>query len=487
MSLPDEQDDLQVTENLHRALVYAGLAYLVFVIYGSLVPLDFHARSWDDAWQAFMLTPYLDLGISSRADWVANILLFIPLAFIWLGILWHRDNMGMRLLASVVILILAVILDVGIEFTQLFFPPRTVSLNDILAESMGAGAGVILWWVYGEKLMRWLARWMSSRDHAGLPERLLYLYLFGLFAYNLLPLDLTISPVELYHKWNEGRVILIPFSFIFDNPQQELYGLLSDVATWMPVALLWRLSGKRSASFIFFSVIGVSALLEFLQLFVYTRVTNVTQIFTAGLGAVLGLLLVKLLNNEKPAISVTAPGTGMFGMVAWLSATIFWMAVIGTVFWYPFDFHFSRELAVQHLPDMMKVPFVTYYYGTEYRAATEVLHKMGFFLPLGALFGFGVSRIRDYFWRPIAGGFAVFTMAVSALTIELGQLFLPGKSADITDFALELLGGLVGYFGTSILRARIDGAHLKDAGKARDRRRRNSQGAAAVTRGDRHA
>jgi len=247
-------DKQYVTEGgttLHNALVYVGLAYLVFVIYGSLVPLEFHARSWDSAWQAFMAIPYLDLGIGSRADWVANILLFIPLAFIWLGILWHPSSMVMRLLASFAILLLAVALDVGIEFTQLFFPPRTVSLNDIIAETIGGCTGIVLWWIYGEKLLRWLSRWTSAKGNTGLPEHLLQLYLFGLFAYNLLPLDLTLSPVEIYHKWREGRVILIPFGFTFNNLQQELYGLISDVVTWIPVALLWRLSSKRPAFSIF--------------------------------------------------------------------------------------------------------------------------------------------------------------------------------------------------------------------------------------------
>ena len=451
-----ERDDPQVTKSLHRTLVYVGLAYLFFVIYGSLVPLEFHARSWDGALQAFMNIPYLDLGIGSRADWVANILLFIPLAFIWLGIFGYRKKTGLRIYYSAVVLILAVALDVGIEFTQLFFPQRTVSLNDIIAESMGACIGVLLWWVYGEKLMSWLGRWSSARGNSGSSERFLHLYLFGLFTYNLLPLDLTLSPVELYHKWNEGRVILIPFGFNFDNLQDELYGLISDVAIWVPVGFLWRLSSKRSVSFIFFSVISASFLLEFLQLFVYTRVTNVTQIFAAGFGAVIGLIVSGLSNRKgfSGAEVESAAANGIFSSVAWWAATLVWTMVIIAVFWYPFDFHFSQAIAAQHLPNMFRVPFYSYYYGSEYRAATEVIHKIGFFLPLGVLLGYGVSHIRDYFWRPIAGGFAIFTLGLLALGIELGQLFLPTKNADITDLILELSGGLMGYFVTTLLRTR---------------------------------
>src|SRR5262245_52270613 len=65
-----------------RALfLTAGLGLLLFVVYGSLVPFDFHGRPLDAAWRTFQQAPWLVLGIDSRADWVANLLLYIPLGF----------------------------------------------------------------------------------------------------------------------------------------------------------------------------------------------------------------------------------------------------------------------------------------------------------------------------------------------------------------------------------------------------------------------
>ena len=71
-------------------LWWLTLGYSAFVIYGSLVPLHFQRQPLDEAWAYFQQIPYLDLGIGSRADWVANILLFVPLAFLWHGVLWPR-------------------------------------------------------------------------------------------------------------------------------------------------------------------------------------------------------------------------------------------------------------------------------------------------------------------------------------------------------------------------------------------------------------
>ena len=62
--------------------LWFAAGYLLFVVYGSLVPLDFHPRPLDAAWRDFLETRYLKLGLGSRADWVANILLYIPLAYL---------------------------------------------------------------------------------------------------------------------------------------------------------------------------------------------------------------------------------------------------------------------------------------------------------------------------------------------------------------------------------------------------------------------
>ena len=72
-----------------RPLSLWWAAWVAFVIYGSLVPLDYHGIPWDVAVTRFSQIPFLDLGIDSRADWMANLLLFIPLAFFWTGALAH--------------------------------------------------------------------------------------------------------------------------------------------------------------------------------------------------------------------------------------------------------------------------------------------------------------------------------------------------------------------------------------------------------------
>ena len=68
--------------NYRKATFIAFIGYLAFVIYGSLIPFDLRELTLEQAIQRFENIRYLNLGIGSRADWVANIVLYIPLSFL---------------------------------------------------------------------------------------------------------------------------------------------------------------------------------------------------------------------------------------------------------------------------------------------------------------------------------------------------------------------------------------------------------------------
>ena len=433
-------------------LIWLALAYTVFVVYGSLVPLDFRPRPWAEAIQMFRHIRYLQLGIGSRADWVSNILLFIPLSFLWTGAWWSRRHLWWNLLAAPLVLAAAASLSVAIEFTQLFFPPRTVSINDLFAESIGAVLGILVWWVAGPKILNWARSWRADSEPASVWIRLLVAYLALLIGYSLLPLDITISPVEVFHKWRNGRVVLVPFSFLFKAPIDALYGLTTDVLIWIPVGALWCLGSRRPRVKVWMAATLVAIALEVLQLGIYSRVSDITDIFTASLGVACGILAVTRRFSEP------APGASHSEVrgIAWLPLLFagVWCGGLITLFWYPFEFTADRATLVERVNNLTQAPFTAYYYGTEFRAITEVFHKVGLFIPLGILLGIAVSPIQSPRWRGFVRFCAVGFIAFFALGIEAGQLLLPDKNADLTDLALEIIGGWGGFFGLSRLLAR---------------------------------
>ncbi len=66
-----------------RSLLAAGAIFsLCFVVYASLVPLIYVAKSFSETVAQFQRTPWLRLGIENRADWVANGLIMLPAGFL---------------------------------------------------------------------------------------------------------------------------------------------------------------------------------------------------------------------------------------------------------------------------------------------------------------------------------------------------------------------------------------------------------------------
>ncbi len=436
-------------DRLPRWLLPLTLLYTLFVVYGSLVPLDYVAMPFGEALARFRQIPYLKLGLHSRADWVANILLFIPLAFLWMALL----DRGKRFLpVAMLVWLVAVSFSVGIEFTQVFFPQRTVSRNDIIAESIGAALGILLWRLWGRVLMDWVGRWSLVNGAAGKAERLLYLYLAVLFGYNLLPLDLIISPVEIFHKWQDGRVLLLPFQGLHGDWAQRLYDVVMDVLIWVPPAFLWVFSGRKSVLRTFWWALAVAGLLEVAQLFVWSRVTDVTDLLSAAMGAGLGVSGARYVAGGG-RFTMTPGGAARWWLPALL--VIGWLGVLMLVFWYPWDFRVDGQFIKSRLPLLGQAPFHAYYFGTEYRAITSLLSKLAFFVPLGFLLtmlGEASERRRWVIALLVAIG------GGAGLAIEMGQLLLPGKHVDLADWLVSMAGVWLGYRGWRFLR-RSGGGH----------------------------
>lgn len=443
-TLPSPAPDTAGQPRLRGWVRVLALAYALFVVYGSLVPLNFTPLPWAEAIERFRNLAQLQFTLGTRADWGANLLLFVPLAALAAAAVGpYPQRHGGRRARLLVLGPACLALSVLIEFLQVYFPPRVVSLNDIVAQALGTTIGLSVWWAFAPAVERWLHELPLARGRSSLAQQVLAAYLVLLFAYSLLPLDLTISPVEIYHKWREGRVLLLPLAARSAGWAAAAYEYISDVAIWIPVAVLRQLARPRPAARAVLGVVALAALLELLQLFVFTRVVDVSDVLMAALGGWLGVRLAGRLGS-----SAEAPGHSNGRHAAalrWLALTFVWLIVLVVVFWFPFDFQVERSALLARLQALSRVPFETYQQGSELHAATQLLHKLGFFIPLGvALERLAVALAGR---RPPAwlGATMLAFAAACALGIEAGQLLLPGKVADGTDALLEWLGAALGF------------------------------------------
>ena len=411
------------------------LASILFVVYGSLVPFNFQSLPWEQAVARFLSFAADDVAGGSRVDKASNVLLTIPVAFAaaqWL--LPGRSSMVAWLLRGVIaagILLMAM----GVEFAQLFFPPRTMSWSDVAAQSIGALVGLLAQYRWGAVVSEWLQGWWLRERRSARLRRMLKAYLAVLLGFSLLPLDLTVNPVEIYHKWADGRVILMPFAGLTGDLSERVYECITDVAIWVPVGVLLYLSRPLGVLQILLRGLLMAAAIEFFQLFVFTRVTDVTDVLMAGVGVVLGSGCARWWRSASVRVAER------MGAGGWLIAWAVWLAVVLVVFWFPFN---ARMPVGNEWMSWLRVPFTTYQMADEYRAINEVLRRIGFFLPGGVLF-FLMLYARAKGEAARVPGAAVFVLLLIAVVVETGQLFLPGKVSDLTDASLAFLGGALGF------------------------------------------
>ena len=214
------------------------------------------------------------------------------------------------------------------------------------------------------------------------------------------------------------------------------------------------LSGRRTPWNAWVWLFGGVVLLECLQLLVWSRVTDTTDVVTGAVGAGIGILL-GMRWQQAPA-GVTA---GM-GQSRWIrSALLFiaWSAVLAAIFWYPYNFNTDWGFLRGRLEALNRSPLHIYYYGTEFRAITEVIHKVGFFIPLGMIVAWLRLSIRARIPQRLVDIGVVLLLPGVAMLIELGQVGLPTKYPAITDWIFESTGALGGYFGSLYLAAKVGG------------------------------
>lgn len=435
-----------------RRMAIVAVIFTLIAIYGSLVPLNFRALEWQHAVQQFCSIPFLQLSIDSRADWVANILLFVPLGYLWLGtVSLGRSKPATTLLAFLLVPILTC-LSVAVEFTQLWFPPRTVSQNDIVAESVGAMVGVLAWLMTGERMVIWVRQYTSARRAATQVQWLLQAYLLGFVIFSVLPLDLTISVTELYHKARDGKIQIVPFAD-FELTLPTLIHLARDILLAIPIgslcAISWCKKDQTLRPFANSCLAGTLffAGIEFAQVFVYTRFAATSDILLGVCGVVLGVWLayrsVGYTCWTESGSTIRSP---LVRSAAWGTIGIVYVAGLLVAFWSPFDFLQDRELIRQRLQITLgRVPGASLHAGTEFMAVVQILARLLAYAPLGGMVAFWSRSISNSkTGRMIALAIAFAACGFLATVIELGQVLLPTRTADFSEVPICLTGFGIG-------------------------------------------
>jgi VanZ family protein len=393
-----------------------------FVVYGSLVPLEFVAIDFDTALARFSRLPMLALGVTERADWIANGVLYVPVGFLTTLLLArHASTLAGRVMAAALAIPFAVLLALAVEFTQLYFPQRTVSLNDVYAECIGGMAGAALAAGWGHSLGR-LAHAIAGRAHLRASHAgLLYLALY--VAYSLFPYDLLLTAQEVAQKqasdlW--GWVVA-------DSVGARLRVLvgLSVVEALMavPLGLLFA-HASRGRSPVAFAVVAGALLgvaLEVAQFFIASGVSQGWSVAMRMLGCGIGAQWWRHRSRlEQDHLQ------GLLGRaVPWL-ALPYLLALVTFSGWFSSRWIGADEALGRLDGGVRFMPFYYHYFTSEAKAVFSLASVALMYVPIGI-----AAWARG--WRL---GPAMALGVVVAAIVETGKLFVFDSRPDPTNLLI---------------------------------------------------
>jgi glycopeptide antibiotics resistance protein len=441
--------------NYRKATFIAFMGYLAFVIYGSLIPFELRELTLEQAVQRFEDIRYLDLGIGSRADWVANIVLYIPLSFLACMVLvGTRKASGLHYLTLFLVLVFGVSVAFSVEFAQLFFAPRTVSINDLIAETLGTLAGVSLW-VFGRRQLYQL--WDSF--HKGGQQSILavlYGYFIVYFLQSLFPFDFIISFDELSWK-AAGDTYGWLFAGDCSNALRCFARLLGEGFVFAPLGLLISLAfSNLSAKRTFVAGLVIGFVIELLQFFVASGVSQGLSVLIRGIALSTGLLAGQHLKGVGVAQVAKQVSRAMpFILLPYL------LFVVSLAGWFSGKWSFGQSFDEQLTPIKL-MPFYYHYFSTEAVAMVSLLANAGMYAPIG-LFVWAREAKRGS-WQESRLMPPVILAASLALVVELGKLWLPSKHPDFTNLLIAAIAAAGVYLFARWLETILSGQHKRPAG-----------------------
>lgn len=407
------------------------LCYGFFIVYGSLVPFEFNQLSFDTALSKFKFIPWLNLGPQSRADWIANILLYIPFSFLFCAQIQRRDDQSFaRLIKTAIVFTVSLALAISVEFCQQFFPPRTVSLNDLLAESIGTVTGIVIWLVYGWRIVNASRGTWRGRD--GL-DNFLWIYLLAYLFHALFPFDFVTSFAEL----NNIFLKKIAWTSLDSKGGVFYFGWsLIQIVLSVPVGFFlfrWFKRHYINLRWVVLLAFCLGLVIESIQIFLVSGYFSGIAVLTRFIGIVAGFKLFehqvdlsRLLIYARPYVWMLA--LPYFTILAYFNG---WRADTGVN---------TFELLSDNISHINWLPFYYHYFQPETAALTSFLYITMMYLPVG--FGIYISSRQMFGNIKMAAISALFL----AVIIEGGKLLFSIKHPDPTNIFIAAASGGLGFY-----------------------------------------
>lgn len=400
------------------------LLWVLFIIYATTLPFDFSASGELVKGRLRGLAERPLRGARSVGDVVSNVLLFLPFGL--LLAIW-RAGRGSSLGATLVLAVLSgALLSGSVEFAQLYSPQRFSSFVDVVTNTFGSMVGAVTGWTWTERIWPVLSvrirQLLVARPMTGCALAVAA----GLVVAGLSPFDVTLKPADLKVAIEKARPI--PFGPPWKGPATTPGPWLwaRELLTWTLAGGLFAMSareagrsGNRALSLAVIAAVGLCLVIEAMHVIIPSSDVDMTSVVLALVGSAVGAA--PLARSTGDARRWIMPAVLIWGLAVVLTA------------WRPWIFAWPQPPFWK--PEMV-VPFWSYFDSRSVADLADVIGQAMAFVPLGML-------LAARSWRQSFVG-VILIGIVFATVLETGQVFVPGRTPDISDVLSAAAGAGLG-------------------------------------------
>jgi len=433
-----------VPGSMRRAYFWLAVGVIAFAFYASLLPFHLRPEPLAAAWSSFVaIITRPGSQEFSRTNFLANVLLFVPVGFALLGArLADRTIRPLAIgLTAVLTLTLSVLVSTLIEFLQVFAPGRLPALSDIVAQAAGCAIGCAVWIAAGAPFTAWLRESAERHRDDRLSRALLLYAALWLFA-GLAPFDISFDVDRVARRIRSGMITLVPFGSPVPLGRQiwdAFAATLTSIPLGMFALIIRQPPGTRRPGWIAWAL-GAAAILgrEGAQMFIGSHAADATDVLFGWVGVAVGVAAGTRVLGRMTTRHTSSSGSRRTAV----ALTCVWALVVCGYHWQPFDFGVDPGLVRQKLAQVSPIPFAAYQTGAELNVFTNLISKAGVALPLGVCAAYALPRASLL----VVSGLWVMMATVFFGGVELGQFFVPSRFPDPTDVLVGVVSSLAGLW-----------------------------------------
>ena len=404
----------------------AALLYALLIAYASTIvgPLgvNFTPIAPSEALTRLLSIAYVQHGSDQRSDWMGNVALLVPLSCLLAGFLCGGGRL--RPAAGIAALLLCLVFVVAVKYLQLFFPPRTVTLNYVLAQAVGSAAGVSLYGILREAFAE------TGKNLDRLEGLLLGLRIYSvlLVLFLLTPLDFALNAEDLQAQLARARDSFTAFNGEGRPFFVQLTVLLAGILALAPVGALLTLveDGRvhvgRSIGTATFTGFCAMMAVHALTLLIISGAPSLPGVFFRTIGIALGAWAMHALTRQRP----DAIRHALAECVPWV-VPVYVAGILAVNGLLSFNWSAPADLPPQW-GERNLIPLFNYYIVSKAQAVKNIAAHAVMYAPIGAML-----------WLRGGGRAAAFWLAaLLSLIVETGRWFHPALVPDIN--AIPLAG-----------------------------------------------